>query len=283
MAQYMQSLLMVSVMFLVLGVGLRTTIGQIVAVARQFLLLRGMLANFLIVPLAFYLGMLWLPLSLDVKIGIMIMAAAPIAPMAPPFVGMAKADLAYSVGLMAIVALLSVPLTPLILSLALPEGTGDLTVDSWNIVKILLTAQLIPLCGGIAIRRLRPAWADQLLKFVPRIGQIGLLISVGFILWEQAEQISAIRAFEHSIILAMVVASLLIGDLTLIGETVGRRRSLAIVTAIRNVPLAFLIANTSFPGTTVASVVLIFSVLSMLLSVIYGKLTTGRRDKEAGS
>lgn len=283
MAQFMQTLLMVSVMFLVLGVGLRTTIGQIVAVARQFLLLRGMLANFLIVPLAFYLGMLWLPLSLDVKIGIMIMAAAPIAPMAPPFVGMAKADLAYSVGLMAIVALLSVPLTPLILSLALPEGTGDLTVDSWNIVKILLTAQLIPLCGGIAIRRLRPAWADQLLKFVPRIGQIGLLISVGFILWEQAEQISAIRAFEHSIILAMVVASLLIGDLTLIGETVGRRRSLAIVTAIRNVPLAFLIANTSFPGTTVASVVLIFSVLSMLLSVIYGKLTTGRRDKEAGS
>lgn len=283
MAQYMQSLLMVSVMFLVLGVGLRTTIGQIVAVARQFLLLRGMLANFLIVPLAFYLGMLWLPLSLDVKIGIMIMAAAPIAPMAPPFVGMAKADLAYSVGLMAIVALLSVPLTPLILSLALPEGTGDLTVDPWNIVKILLTAQLIPLCGGIAIRRVRPAWADQLLKFVPRIGQIGLLISVGFILWEQAEQISAIRAFEHSIILAMVVASLLIGDLTLIGETVGRRRSLAIVTAIRNVPLAFLIANTSFPGTTVASVVLIFSVLSMLLSVIYGKLTTGRRDKEAGS
>ncbi len=79
MAQFMQSLLMVSVMFLVLGVGLRTTIGQIVAVARQFLLLRGMLANFLIVPLAFYLGMLWLPLSLDVKIGIMIMAAAPIA------------------------------------------------------------------------------------------------------------------------------------------------------------------------------------------------------------
>ncbi len=283
MAQFMQSLLMVSVMFLVLGVGLRTTIGQIVAVARQFLLLRGMLANFLIVPLAFYLGMLWLPLSLDVKIGIMIMAAAPIAPMAPPFVGMAKADLAYSVGLMAIVALLSVPLTPLILSLALPEGTGDLTVDPWSIVKILLTAQLIPLCGGIAIRRASPTWADQLLKFVPRSGQIGLLISVGFILWEQAEQISAIRAFEHSIILAMVVASLLIGDVTLIGETVGRRRSLAIVTAIRNVPLAFLIANTSFPGTTVASVVLIFSVFSMLLSVIYGKLTIGRRDKEAGS
>ena len=283
MAQFMQSLLMVSVMFLVLGVGLRTTIGQIVAVARQFLLLRGVLANFLIVPLVFYLGMLWLPLSLDVKIGIMIMAAAPIAPMAPPFVGMAKADLAYSVGLMAIVALLSVPLTPLILSLALPEGTGDLTVDPWSIVKILLTAQLIPLCGGIAIRRLRPAWADQLLKFVPRIGQIGLLISVGFILWAQVEQISAIRAFEHSIILAMVVASLLIGDVTLVGETAGRRRSLAIVTAIRNVPLAFLIANTSFPGTTVASVVLIFSVFSMLLSVIYGKLMIGRRDKEVGS
>jgi BASS family bile acid:Na+ symporter len=162
----------------------------------------------------------------------------------------------------------------------LPEGTGDVAVDPWSIVKILLTVQLIPLCGGIAIRRARPAWADRFLKFVPRIGQIGLLISVGYIFWGQIEQISAIRVFEHWIILLMVVASLLIGDLTLIGETMGRRRSLAIVTAIRNVPLAFLIANTSFPGTTVGSVVLIFSMFSISLSLIYGKLRIGGGNME---
>jgi hypothetical protein len=47
---------------------------------------------------------------------------------------------------------------------------------------------------------------------------------------------------------------------------------LAISTAIRNIPLAFLIANESFSGTPVAPVALVFAVFTMVLSVVYGKL-----------
>ena len=115
------------------------------------LLMRGLLVNFVVIPVLFYLSLWWLPVSPFVKMGIMLMAAAPIAPMAPlPFVGVAKGDLAYSAGLMVIAAVLSVALTPLIIALAFPSGEGSVSVDPMQIVETLLTVQLIPM--GVVIR-----------------------------------------------------------------------------------------------------------------------------------
>lgn len=275
MAVYVQYVVMVSVMFLMLGVGLSTPFRQVLDVARKFgLVARGVLANFLIMPALIYLSLMWLPLPSDVKIGIMLMAAAPIAPMVPPFVGMAKGDVPYSVGLMVIVALLSVPLTPLILSLALPESSGGVELNPLQIVSTLLTAQLIPISVGMAVRRMSPTWTERLLTFVPKVGQFGLLGGVGLILAFQAKQILSMGLLAHLVILGWVVASLLIGSWALIGKAPALRRSLAVATAIRNVPLAFLIAGENFQGTVVAPVVLIFGTFSMICSILYGKMMT---------
>jgi BASS family bile acid:Na+ symporter len=271
-----KNVVMGSVILLMLGVGLRTAFADIALVARQPRpLLLGLLANFLVVPLFIYLGLCFLPLPPDVKIGIMLMAAAPVAPMAPPFVGMAKGDLPYSVGLMGAAGLLSIPLTPLILALSLPTSEGGVSVDALQIVKTLLMVQLIPICAGMTLRHARPAWADRLLKNVPKLGQIGLLIGVGLLLAKQAGQILAIGLFPYVVLAVLVVASLLIGHWTLVGGAAEKQRALAVSTAIRNIPLAFLIANASFPGTVVAPVTLVFSVLTMVGSVVYGKLMSG--------
>jgi BASS family bile acid:Na+ symporter len=281
MVLFVKYTIMTSVILLMLGAGLSIPFGQVVELIKRFqLLARGLVANFLITPLLIYLGIRWLPLTPDVKIGIMLMAAAPVAPMVPPFAGMAKGDLAYSVGLMTIVALLSVPLTPLILSLALPKSEGGIVLDPLQIIQTLLTVQLIPIGIGMAVRHARMAWAERLLKFVLRIGQIGLLVGVGLLLAAQAKQIISIDVLAYLILPLLVVASLFIGDWMMIGETASLRRSLAVSTAIRNVPLAFLIANASFPGTPVAPVTLVFSVFTMVLSIVYGKLMM---PKEVGN
>jgi len=277
MALFVKYTVMASIVFLMVGVGLNIRFGEVINVAKQFrLVTRGLAANFLVVPVVIYLAILWLPLSPDIKIGIMLMAAAPIAPMAPPFVGMAKGDLAYSVGLMTIAALLSVALTPLILSLTLPKSEQGLVFDPIQIIQTLLFVQLIPIGVAMAIREGKPKWADKLLTFVPKIGQIGLLVGVGLLLASQAKQILSIGLLAFLVLPLLVVASLLIGDWMMIGETVSRRRSLAISTAIRNIPLAFLIANASFSDTAAGPVTLIFSVLTMVLSVAYGKLMLSR-------
>lgn len=269
---------MTSVILLMLTVGLRTPFNQIVDVIKRFtLLLRGLMANFVVAPLLIYLSILWLPVATEVKIGIMLMASAPIAPMAPlPFVGIAKGDIAYSAGLMVIAAVLCVPLTPLILSLTLLSSDGGLVVDPWQIIRTLVLVQLIPIGTGMVIQRVSPTWSERLLGFVPKIAQLGLLVGVGMLLAYQAQQMLSIGLLGIGVNLVLVVLCLAVGHVTLIGESGELRRALAVSTAVRNIPLAFVIANESFPGTLVPPVTLVFTTFSMILSVMYGRLTAGR-------
>jgi BASS family bile acid:Na+ symporter len=207
-----------------------------------------------------------------VKLGILLMAAAPVAPMVPPFVDMAKGDVPYSVGLMVTMALLSVVLTPLILALAIPEAVGSVQLNPLEIVKTLLVAQLIPMGLGMAIRKQSPAWSERLLRFVPQVGRYGLIAGVGLIVASQAKQYLSMSLLAHLVIPFLVVACLLIGDWMLVGETLKRRRALAVSTAIRNVPLAFLIANQNFSETIAAPVALLMGTYTMIFSIAYGKL-----------
>ncbi len=273
MAMFVQYTVMTSVILLMLGVGMSTSFRQVVDAVSEFgLVLRGVTANFVITPILIYLVLWSLPLAPDVKIGIMLMAAAPVAPMAPPFVESAKGDVAYGVGLMVVVAILSVVLTPLILGLALPRSEEGVQLDPMQIVQTLVTVQLIPIGIGMAVRQQSPAWAERLLKFVPRIGQIGLVVGVGLLLASQSEHILSLSMVTYVVLIILVVGCLFIGDWMLIGQAVGMRRALAVSTAIRNIPLAFLIASSSFPDSAVGPVTLVFSVLTMVLSVVYGKL-----------
>ena len=276
MADGVNSLMLISLMCLLLGVGLRTAFGAVFAVARQYrLVLRGLIANFVVVPCVFFLALRGLPVSPDVVIGLLVLAAAPVASAAPPFVGMAKGDLPYAVGLMLIVAFLCVPLTPLILAVCLPPSEAGLEIDLWKIIQTLLTAQLIPLSIGMTIRHVRPKWAEKLLQFVPRIALSGIVLSLTLIAAIQARQIVGLGMVPHLVALLSILVCLLIGNVMVRGEAAEIRRSLAISTAIRNVALALLIVGTNFPGTVAVTIVFVFGLLSLLVSFTYGKLTTG--------
>ena len=277
MAFFVKNLLMVSVILMMLSVGLRTAIGEVVDIAKQYqLVIRGVLANFLVVPLIFYLAVQWLPFRPHVVIALMIMAAVPIAPMAPPLVGMAKGDVVYAVGLMTIVALLCVPLTPLLLALCLPATEKGLDLNILKIIGTILKVQLIPICLGMAINNASRTWSEKLLKFVPKVSQVGLIICIILIIAVNSKQIVNLGILPNLAVLLSIIVTLFIGDWMMIGETTGRRRSLAISTAVRNVALGLLIVNNNFPGTLAVALVLVYAILSMVVAFAYGKLTVAR-------
>ncbi len=268
-------IIMISVALLMLGVGMGISCRRLVDAFKQFgIIIKGILANFLIVPLLVYFLLLILPLPSDVKIGIMLMAAAPVAPMAPAFIAGANGDVAYGVGLMVAVAILSVVLTPLILGLALPRSENGIELNKMQIVQTLVVVQLMPIGFGMAIRQFGLVYAEKLLRFVPRIGQIGLLVGIGLLLASQAEYIVSINLATYGVLVVLVGVCLFIGDRMLAGESGDKQRALAVSTAIRNIPLALLIATASFPDSTVGPVTLIFSIFTMMFSVLYGKLKT---------
>jgi BASS family bile acid:Na+ symporter len=277
MTVFIEYLILVSVIFLMLGVGMSTPFGQILAVGKEFrALMLGLAANFVVVPALFWFGLQWLPVLPHVNVAIVVMASAPVAPMAPAFVGLARGDVPYSVGLMVLSAILCVALTPLILAVCLPAGPGSIRVDTLGIVRILLTAQLIPLCSGMALRHALPdLTTEKLLRPVSNIGQIGLVVSVLLTLVVGAGQIVDLGLVAHLVIALAVLMSLFVGDRMLQMESARMRRSLGISTAIRNVALALLIVTTNFKGTPAVPAVLVFGILSLVVGAVYGRATAG--------
>ncbi|MGE0825212.1 MAG: bile acid:sodium symporter family protein [Candidatus Binatia bacterium] len=282
MGDIINVLLLLSVMCLLLGVGLSTPFGKVLAIATQYqLVLRGLVANFVIVPCVFTFALQGVPLGPDIVIGLLVLAAVPVAPLAPPFVGLGRGDVAYAVGLMLIVAFLSLPLTPLILAFSLPPSEAGLEIDTLKILQTLLTAQLIPLSVGMTIQRVRPRWAAKLLQFVPKLGRIGVVLSLTLITATQAQQIVRLGILPHLAALFSIFVCLLIGDGIMRGEAAEIRRSLAISTAIRNVALALLIVGTNFPGSSAITMVFVFGLLSLIVGFTYGKLMIGAEVQSA--
>jgi BASS family bile acid:Na+ symporter len=173
---------------------------------------------------------------------------------------------------MTIVALLCVPLTPLILSLCLPKSEAGLELDTLQIIQTLLTAQLIPIGLGMAINQFSRKWTEKLLQVVPTIGQVGLVISVILIVAAQAKLIIGLGVLPNLAVVLSIILCLFIGDLMMMGESAERRRSLGISTAIRNVALGLLIVNSNYAGTPAVAIVLVSGVLSMVVAIVYGKL-----------
>ena len=275
MADIINFILLISIMCLLFGVGLSTPFGRVLAIATQYkLVLRGLVANFVIVPCVLTFALQGAPLEPDIVIGLLVMAAIPVAPLAPPFVGIGRGDVAYAVGLMLLVALIGLPLTPLILALSLPPSEAGLEIDTWRILRTLLVAQLIPLNVGMAVQSVKPVWAEKLLQFVPKLGRIGVILSLVLITAAQAEQIVSLGALPHLATLVCIIICLFIGDVMMRGESAELRRALAISTAIRNAALSLLIVGTNFPGSPALTIVFMFGLFSLLAAVAYGKLTT---------
>jgi BASS family bile acid:Na+ symporter len=274
MFDIINSVLLVSVMVLLLGVGLSIPFSKVIAVATQYqLVLRGLAVNFVIVPFVLAFALQYVPLSPDLVIGLLILAAVPLAPLAPPFVAIAQGDVAYSVGLMLVVAFLALPLTPLVLAITLPSSEAGLEIDPLEIFRMLLTAQLIPLTIGLMINHFRPVSAEQMLRFVPRLGRVGVLCTLTLIAANQGEQIVEIGIIAYSVVLGTIVVCLLIGHVMMIDQGAALRRSLAVSTAIRNAALALLIVNTNYPNSPAVTIVFMFGLISLLVAFSYGRLT----------
>ena len=284
MADIINFILLISIMCLLFGVGLSTPFGRVLAIASQYqLVLRGLAANFVIVPCVLTLALQGVPLEPDIVIGLLVMAAVPVAPLAPPFVGIGRGDVAYAVGLMLIVAFLGLPLTPLILTLSLPPSEAGLEIDTLRILQTLLIAQLIPLSVGMAVQHLRPMWAEKLLQFIPKLGRIGVILSLVLITAAQAQQIVSLGILPHLATLLCIIVCLFIGDVMMRGETAELRRSLAISTAIRNAALSLLIVGTNFPGSPALTIVFLFGLFSLLVAVAYSKLMPGTNVQRAAA
>jgi predicted Na+-dependent transporter len=256
-----------------LAMGLSLTVGQIVEPLRNLRLVgMALVANFVIVPATAYLLAQVIPMDDSLQIGLILMGAAAGAPFLPKLGQIAKANVPFAVGLMALLIVVTVIYLPLVLPLLLP----GVEVDAGQIAISLFGQMLVPLGIGLVVRARWEEAAGELQKPAAQVTNLSLVLL--FVQMVGLNLNDVIGLFGSGAIIAtLVLIGVAIGSGYLLGGP-GRdtRQVLALGTGQRNLAATFLIATGNFAGQPnvlvfLAGAGLIGMVLVMPLAAEFGK------------
>ena len=142
--------MLVFVVSSMLAMGLDLTVGQIIAPLRNVrLVVLSLLANFILMPLGAVVLAALLQLDQPLGVGLLLLGSAAGVPFLPKLAQIAKSNLAFAVGLMVMLMVVTVGYLPLVLPLLLP----GVSVNPAKIARSLFLLMLLPLASALASRR----------------------------------------------------------------------------------------------------------------------------------
>jgi len=252
------------------AVGLRLTLGDVTRALKRCRFVAILIANFILVPALTVATARLFGLGRDITIAMILLGAAPFAPVVPVFARMAKADLALAAGLTSVYPLLSAFLTPLTCLVALkavPEA-GSIQFNLLGVLLTLIATITLPLAAGVWVNHQWPATGRKLLRPVEISSEAIGALSLTFV--TVTEFGSILHTGWRPLLAIVLVAelSLLLGYLVG-GPTPATRQVVAFGTSNRNIALALLVAIQSFPGTPVISGVVANGLTIILLGLLH--------------
>jgi BASS family bile acid:Na+ symporter len=245
-----------------LSMGLSLTISQILHPLKNIRLVAlALLANFVLVPLLAYVIKLVIPLEQSLGIGLIVLATAAGAPFLPKLVQGAKGDVAFGVGLMVLLMVVTIVYVPIVLPLLL---TG-VEVNPWDIAQSLIVLMLIPLAIGLLIKSHSPDSAAHWQPFMNKISSLAILVLLVVALGLNASNIlSLIGTGGILALLLFITGSLLIG-LLLGGRDPAVRSVMGLGAAQRNISAAIVVAAQNFTEGNTLTYILVASILLLLV------------------
>ena len=262
---------------LMLNAGVQCDRAHLVAVLKNYGLIgRALLANVVIVPILGVLAVRLFAVPNEVATGLLLMAIAPGVPFAVFSAGRKKGgSLGFAIALAFILPLVSIVTIPLTDNLVLPTG-GLGRVPTANFLTTLVLFQLIPILAGIAIANWFPAVADKIARPSGLLFVITVVILLILLAPDIAKSIASVYGSrgmlaELFVIVLSVAAGWLLG-----GPELEHRRTLGLVTALRNIGLCALIAAANFPGTLVTAAVMTYLIVQIIVTAIVGSFMKRR-------
>jgi len=262
--------LQVSIVCTVFGFGLRATLDDVLhLVRRPGLLVRSLLAVFVIMPIVAVVLARAFDFRPAVKIALVALALSPVPPLLPQRETKAGGHKGYALGLMATLSALAIVIVPLALAgLGLMFGQ-TFTMAPGEVAKVVLPSTLLPLAAGMAVRAASPAVADRIespvgvvAKMLLPVAAIVLLVAVAPAIW---------TLIGNGTLLAMMVFAVVgfaVGHV-LGGPDPAHSTVLAFSSACRHPALAFSMASSAFPDQQFGGAILLYFIVSGLIGALY--------------
>lgn len=255
------------------GLGLSLTVHQILTPLKDLkLVVLGLVTSFVIAPAGAWAIAELFGLDDSQTLGLLLLGVAAGAPFLPKLAQLARGTVAYSVGLMVLLMVVTVGYVPLVLPL-LVDGV---TVSAWDIARPLLVLMLLPLAIALLVRA-RYQESGSLAPVLSQVSTGALALGIGAAvlvglpeIWDQIG--TGVLLATLVFVVVCLSAGYLLG-----GSGRDQRVVTALGTAQRNLSAALLIAGTSFQDTPAVLVTVMVAslVLTGTLLLVAGEL--GRR------
>lgn len=277
MTEVLETLATLAVLVFVIGsmtsMGLSLKINQIITPLKNVkLVVLALLANFILVPAAAFIITSVIPLNEPALIGLILLSTAAGAPFLPKLAEVAKGNMAFSVGLMVLLMLVTIIYLPLVLPLLL----SGVEVNPWEIARSLIVMMLIPLAIGLFINT---RYEEAAAKIQPTFGQasnIALLVMMAIsLVLNFSSMIALVGSLGILAGIIFIVAALIIGYL-FGGSDSGIKSVLGLGTAQRNISAALVVAAQNFDSDVITYLMVIAVIGLVVLMPAAGEL--GKRS-----
>jgi BASS family bile acid:Na+ symporter len=273
LAKTIPIVMLVFVVSSMLAVGLSLTLQQIVAPLKNGRLVAlALLANFVVMPLAAIVIARVLRLDQELAIGLLLLGTGAGAPFLPKLAGVAKGNLAFAVGLMVLLMVVTIGYMPLVLPLLL-EGVS---VDPFSIARSLVLLMLIPLAAGLTVKAYQGPIAARVRPGLEMVSSVSLMLVTALMLIVNFAKI--LDVFGTRGILAGVLFTALgvgIGHV-LGGPGLDTRRVLALGTAQRNIAAALVVGGQNFTDPMVVVMVIVVANVGLLILMPLARMLSKR-------
>lgn len=220
---------------------------------RARLVLLAIVANFVIAPALAYGLTRLVPLKEPHAAGLLLLGGAAGAPFLPKLAAAAKGDIAFSVGLMLLLMVVSIAFVPLVLPLLIP----GLSAKPWPLLRPLLFTMLVPLAVGMAVRARFETWAARVRPACVLASNVSMIVAVALLVGLNFGALVGTFGTGAVAVGVVFVALSLATGYVLGGPAPTTRSVLGLGTGQRNVAAALLVATQNFTDPEVAVMLLV--------------------------
>ena len=240
----------IALAFIMFSLGLGLSISDFTRIflkPKEFIV--GFISQLILLPIvALVLVYIW-PLSPEIAIGVMILAAAPGGATSNILTSFAKGDVALSISLTAVISILSVITIPLILGISLSILGTNLSSEGISLIDIALKMFLIvtiPVLIGMLLKNIISSF-ENLAKKISTV--LFFLVLLGAVLAER-ENVVAYFAEAGLITLILNIVMMLLAyylSKSFISD-VSQQKAITLECGLQNGTLAIVVANVFFDG-----------------------------------
>ena len=265
----------IALAFIMFALGLGLTGADFLRVIKQpkdFFV--GAISQIILLPvIAFVLVKIW-PISPELAIGVMIIAAAPGGVTSNILTSFAKGDVALSISLTAIISLLSVITVPFIIVtsiglLGLENVSQNISLASMAISMFLIVT--VPVIIGIIFRRFA---SNAAIKFEPIAKKISIVLFIIVLLGAiLAEKDNIVSYFADAGLITlllnviMMIVAFYVAQLLATGNE--QKKCIAIECGLQNGTLAIFVGTTLFGGGAFVIPAATYSLIMFVTSLIF--------------